>query len=254
MINFIVCDDEKSITESVKNIITKVMIKNNIEYKIHIFNEYDANFTKIIKSDIENKIYILDIEVGKKSGLDVAKIIRKTDWNSVILILSAHYELEILAYKSKILLFDFISKFDLYDKKIYDTITLCVDNKINTEELIIKVNKRIEKIQFSNILYITYDSYIRKLKIKTKNREYETNDSLKSIWEHSPKLKYLRNLRKKDLKDCVDCSNQKFCSVCMVRNANENADGNPLKINKNFCKIAELNKNIVFEWKKKLQN
>lgn len=80
------------------------------------------------------------------------------------------------------------------------------------------------------------------------------NDSLKSIWEHSPKLKYLRNLRKKDLKDCVDCSNQKFCSVCMVRNANENADGNPLKINKNFCKIAELNKNIVFEWKKKLQN
>ena len=210
MINFIVCDDEKSITESVKNIITKVMFKNNIEYKIHIFNEYDANFTKIIKSDIENKIYILDIEVGKKSGLDVAKIIRKTDWNSVILILSAHYELEILAYKSKILLFDFISKFDLYDKKIYDTITLCVDNKINTEELIIKVNKRIEKIQFSNILYITYDSYIRKLKIKTKNREYETNDSLKSIFRllkgnfiytHRACIVNLANVKTIDLKN-----------------------------------------------------
>ena len=183
MINFIVCDDEKAITESVKNIITKVMFKNNIDYKIHVFNAYDSNFNKIIRSDIENKIYILDIEVGKKSGLDVAKVIRKTDWNSIILILSAHYELEILAYKSKILLFDFISKFDLYDKKIYDTITLCVDNKLNNEELIIKVDKKIEKIQFSNILYITYDSYNRKLKIKTKNNEYATNDSLKNIYK-----------------------------------------------------------------------
>lgn len=81
-----------------------------------------------------------------------------------------------------------------------------------------------------------------------------SDSSLNNIWRTSPKLQYLRSLRKKDLKDCRECSNQLFCAVCMARNANENADGDPLKINKNLCEIAELNKNIVLDWKRKLQN
>lgn len=181
MINFIICDDEKPITDSVKKIVTNVMFKNNIDYKIHVFHEYNNDFYEILKSELENKIYILDIEVGKKSGMDIAKLIRKNDWNSIILILTSHYELEFLAYKSKILLFDFISKFDLYDQKIYDTINFCVNNKLNDNKLVIKTNRKIEQINFSSILYITYDNYIRKTKIITKNEEYETNESLKEI-------------------------------------------------------------------------
>lgn len=78
-----------------------------------------------------------------------------------------------------------------------------------------------------------------------------TNTSLEEIWKYSPQLNYLRNLRKKDLKECVNCSNQIFCSVCMARNANENIDGDPLRINKTLCEIAKLNKDIVLEWKNK---
>ena len=131
MINFIVCDNEKIINENVKNIITKAMFKTNIEYKTYLFEEYNKDFDNIIKSKIQNKIYILDIEVGKKSGLDIAKKIREKDWDSIILILSAHYEMEFIAYKSKILLLDFISKFDIYDKKMYEIITTCVNKKIS---------------------------------------------------------------------------------------------------------------------------
>lgn len=183
MINFIVCDNEKEITNLVKNIITKVMFKTNIEYKVHIFNDYDSKFNTIVKSDLENKIYILDIEVGSHSGIEVAKNIRKKDWNSIILILTAHYELEYVAYKSKILLFDFISKFDLYDKEIYDTINMCINAVLNDDKLNIKVGRRYEKINYNNILYITYDSYNRKLKIITKSEQYEINSTLKGIKE-----------------------------------------------------------------------
>lgn len=186
MINFIICDDEKPITDSVKKIVTNVMFKNNMDYKIHVFHEYNNDFYKISKSDLENKIYILDIEVGKKSGIDVAKLIRKNDWDSTILILTSHYELEFLAYKSKILLFDFISKFDLYDQKMQDTINFCVNKKVSDNKLVIKTNRKIEQINFSSILYITYDNYSRKTKVITKNEEYETNESLKEI---SRKLK-----------------------------------------------------------------
>lgn len=184
MINFIVCDDERLITEGVKNIITKIMFKNNIDYKIHIFNSYDEKFNKIVASNIENKIYILDIEVGNKSGLNIASKIRNRDWNSVIVILTSHYELEVLAYKSRILILDFISKFDLYENKMEDTINLCVNKIIQNDKLIIKVNRKIEQIDFSKILYIMYDGNTRKTIIYTDDDEYETNKTLKDIKIH----------------------------------------------------------------------
>jgi len=77
---------------------------------------------------------------------------------------------------------------------------------------------------------------------------------LKEIWSNSPKVQYLRKLRKKDFPDCLSCPDKSFCAMCMVRNANEDPDGDFLKINKHFCKVAELNRKIVLEWKEKLGN
>lgn len=184
MINFIVCDDDKEITEIEKAIITKVMMKNNMEYKIHVFNSYDNSFNRITKLELENKIYILDIEVGKKSGLEVASRIRDDDWYSVLIILTSHYELEVLAYKSRILILDFISKFDLYQEKIEDTIRLCVKNKLENKKLRIRYKGKIEQIDYNRILYITYDSSIRKIKVYTKTQEYETYQTLKEMQKH----------------------------------------------------------------------
>lgn len=75
---------------------------------------------------------------------------------------------------------------------------------------------------------------------------------LKEIWNKSPKVQYLRNLRKKNFPECLSCPDKLFCAMCMVRNANEDPDGNFLKINKHFCRVAELNKKIVMGWKEKL--
>jgi len=82
--------------------------------------------------------------------------------------------------------------------------------------------------------------------------------SLKDIWENSPKVKYLRSLRRKDIPECLDCSDRGFCAMCMARNANENQEmsavntlGDPLKINKHYCRVAALNRKIVLEWKEK---
>ncbi|MDR1952081.1 MAG: PqqD family peptide modification chaperone [Elusimicrobiota bacterium] len=74
---------------------------------------------------------------------------------------------------------------------------------------------------------------------------------LKDIWENSPRVKYLRNIRKKDFPKCLKCADKMFCAMCMVRNANENPEGDPLKINEHFCKVAAINKTIVLNWKAK---
>jgi radical SAM protein with 4Fe4S-binding SPASM domain len=72
---------------------------------------------------------------------------------------------------------------------------------------------------------------------------------LKEIWENSLKVKYLRSLRKKDFPKCLNFPDSGFCAMCMVRNANEDPEGNPLHINEHFCKVAALNRKIVMDWK-----
>lgn len=72
---------------------------------------------------------------------------------------------------------------------------------------------------------------------------------LSDIWKNSKKIKYLRDLRRRDFPQCIQCSEKEFCTMCMVRNANEHPLGNPLEVNKYFCKIAKLNKEIYFERK-----
>jgi len=78
--------------------------------------------------------------------------------------------------------------------------------------------------------------------------------SLKEIWDNSEKVQYLRCLRKKDFPKCIKCSDKEFCTMCMVRNANENPSGDPLTVNEYFCDIAKLNRMLVCEWQEKYLN
>jgi radical SAM protein with 4Fe4S-binding SPASM domain len=78
--------------------------------------------------------------------------------------------------------------------------------------------------------------------------------SLKNIWDNSEKVQYLRDLRKKDFPICIQCADKEYCTMCMVRNANESPSGDPLAVNEFFCSIARFNKKIMLEWKEKSLN
>jgi radical SAM protein with 4Fe4S-binding SPASM domain len=78
--------------------------------------------------------------------------------------------------------------------------------------------------------------------------------SLNDIWNNSEKVQYLRGLRKKDFPKCIQCIDKDFCTMCMVRNANENPQGDPLVVTEFFCNIAKLNRQRMLEWKEELRN
>ena len=81
------------------------------------------------------KIYILDLELPGKSGIDIAREIRKVDWDSIIIILTSHDELELKLLKEKLLILDFISKFDDYENRLSDTLKMVID-KARTKKVI----------------------------------------------------------------------------------------------------------------------
>ena len=60
----------------------------------------------------------MDIELENVSGIDIAREIRKNDKESIIIISTTYVEYLPHTIKSKLLLFDFISKFENYEENL----------------------------------------------------------------------------------------------------------------------------------------
>jgi len=178
---FVVCDDEKLFRSNVVKIIDKIYMNNNEEYKIYEFESYNKDFEKLINKK-SPKIYILDIEFKDGlSGIDIARKIRKNDWDSIIILVTSHNELGYQALKAQIMLLDFISKFDNCDKSLEKAI--CKALELVNKKKVIKFDSNgvTYIIYLSDILYIERDTVDRKCIIKTIKGEIPTNKSLSEL-------------------------------------------------------------------------
>ena len=181
MVNFILCDDNKYVREINENLIKKITMPYDFSYKIHSFDKYNNEFKKIINDPLNIKIYILDLELPNKSGLEIAKEIRKVDWDAVIIILTSHEELELTLLKQKLLIFDFISKFDNYENRLKEAIDVIV-KKIKTKKVLsFKSNKELHHVKLNNIFYLYKDSSSLKTIIVTPEKEYFVREPLSTI-------------------------------------------------------------------------
>ena len=93
MINFIIVDDLNFWVDCVSDKINKVLFNSNLNYKTYKFNDYNKDFFDIVLTNLENKVYILDIETENGNGIDIARKIRSKDVDSVIIFLTIHEEL-----------------------------------------------------------------------------------------------------------------------------------------------------------------
>lgn len=183
MINFIVCDDNVSILNSVKEVISKMMMKNKQSYQIHSFVEYDAGFINKMNEKLTNKIYILDIETKMASGIDVARKIRQKDINSIIIFLTSHDELGSVLIKEEIMFLTFINKFDNYKKRLESAIKKGIRIMGETNILHFEYHGSVFNIPEKDILYITRDNVERKVIIKTDSTEFRLSKSLAEMLE-----------------------------------------------------------------------
>ena len=156
MINFIVVDDFKEITKKVEKIINKIMMNNKLEYKIHVFDDYNSEFKQLVDKPLTNKIYFLDIETQSASGIDMARLIRKNDLDSIIIFITAHEELGSIIIKEQLMVLTFICKFDNFELKLKDAIMKSL-SYIGKKRVIKFVdNNAIYIIPIKDILYITH--------------------------------------------------------------------------------------------------
>ena len=73
--------------------------------------------------------------------------------------------------------------------------------------------------------------------------------SLKYIWEDAPLTKHLRELKYQDFVECSICQNRKYCTTCLIMNANEK-NGDYMTVNSYMCELAKIKKYVI----EKVQN
>ncbi len=192
MIRFAVCDDEKEFRTRVVKAIDKIFMKNTIEYEIEEFIGYDNKFEEFMEQSYTSKIYILDIELKNSiSGIDIARKIRKSDWDSIIIMVTSHFDLGYEALKAQIMLLDFISKYDECEKRLTAVLKKAISNIDHKKILIFETNGISHRIYLDDILYVTKDTVERKCIIRTTYTEFAVNKTMNQMIEELDDRFYL---------------------------------------------------------------
>ena len=188
MIDFIICDDNKEFTIMLRKKILDFMKEHKeIEYDLHSFYGYGKSFEDVVQSPSTFKVYFLDIETKKGSGLDAARLIREKydDWNSIIIIVTTHEEFRYKALGDRLYLFDFLNKLNEFDKLLNEDLNniLKTYNK-NSKSIVVEYDHEIHKIELRDIIYIEKQIDSKKCIIKTINGTIYVQSSLNDIYNN----------------------------------------------------------------------
>jgi len=181
MVNIIICDDNDKDRKNILDVVNNFMEKNKIEFKIHLYNDYNKNFNEIIDKKLPFKIYLLDIETPSASGIDMARKIRNKDVDSVIIFLTVHEELGNVILKNDLMFLSFINKFDNLKLRLNKSLKKALD--LLNHKSIIKFTDRntVYTIDMNDILYLTKESFERKTIIKTDYAKFKVNKTLNEL-------------------------------------------------------------------------
>ena len=181
MYNVIICDDNIKDRKNAEEIVRSFFNSLKLEYRPHLYSDYGTEFNKIVKSSLPHKIYLLDIEAPTRSGIDIAREIRKTDVQSIIMFLTAHEELGNIVLKDDLMFLSFINKFDNFENRLCACLKKAL--QIYKHKSVIKICDKniVYTINLDDILYITKDSFERKTIIVTSYGDIKVGKSLTSV-------------------------------------------------------------------------
>lgn len=169
MINIVVCEDNLRLSMELRNKINNHLKKNNISFKISSHIKYN----EVLKSTILNKdkkVYLLDIELEGKNGLDIANEIRDSgDWDSVIIIMTTHTEMLGETIKRRIQILDYVNKYDDFFNRLVENVIKAIEILGENKPYKIETSKKIDFVNPDEIIYVEKEVATNKSTIHLKN-------------------------------------------------------------------------------------
>jgi DNA-binding LytR/AlgR family response regulator len=166
MIRIAICDDCEIDAVAAKKVIRKTLNEIHVNAEIEYCNQAADIENKLLKHREELDVLILDIDMPKVSGLELAEKLRNENQSLIIIFLSAHEEFVFKAFEFQP--FRYIRKIYLENEMpvaIRSAIKVVEANK--DEQVILRTDDGEMKFMISEIMY--YETEKRKICIHLKN-------------------------------------------------------------------------------------
>lgn len=188
MINFIAVDDDKGFLKIIEKVITQAAKEKQIKFTVSQFGEYNEKFTEEMnRPHIGRNIYIFDIETPLANGLEILRMIRKTDKDSIAILISGFEE----TYTTRIIqdtlnVFTFVSKKDLFKEELMKKVKLAIEYVSGDLYLEFQDSYKKHMLRKDEIIYITAE--LRTAKIYLANgKVILVKKTLKFLKDHLSK-------------------------------------------------------------------
>ena len=177
-----ILEDDQTQIDIIKNIISGI---GDIQCDVDCF----SSNKDILATDLSiYQIFLLDIEVGDKSGLEVAKAISHKNNNAFIFFVTSHTKYISEAFK--LMPFQYILK-PINKELFIEEFKRAVDKmNSNLDRIVVKSKGEEIAIAFSDLYYIEYID--RKVVFETSAGKIETYNTLKSLLNEMPNKLFLR--------------------------------------------------------------
>lgn len=164
------------------NIIDDFCFSKKINFKIYAFRGYDSDFYDVMHKELDNKVYILDIETPSGNGIDMAKKIRNKDLNAFLIFISgytAKYISQVV--NSDTMFIGYISKRKNYRDELIKKLKKIFKLGFQNNVIRFKDQGIIYTFDMRNIIYIEADSRRRRSIIHTCDGTTEVRLTLKKL-------------------------------------------------------------------------
>ena len=170
-----ICDDSTNDITRIKQVICH-MIDYSFNYDIYM---NPLELIKCLRSGIRYDLYILDIEMPEKSGISLARIIRKLDAKALFVFLTSYtkYMKDVF----EVVTFDYILK-PISDEKLSAVIEKAFSYlSMTNQSFSFSYRKNRYSLKFDEILY--FEKRGRQAIIHTIDRSYQTNMNTSELWK-----------------------------------------------------------------------
>lgn len=182
MINIIIYEDSKDMQALYKKTLNHYFKSKKQDIKLYIFDCYSRNLETKFRNIPGRKIYIMDIEVPGKSGLDLARNIRKSgDWMSPLIVITSYAHLRNTGFTSKVLMLDFICKREPVERRLIETLDVIYGIVNDSNNYTFQYNGEVFQIPFDDVLYFEKDLNDNYTFLYTKCNCYKINESILQI-------------------------------------------------------------------------
>ncbi len=175
MLNVVICEDNQHFRVKIYDLVNKFFSDYKVPCSVKTYKAYNDTLKEFIEKDkTGNTIYMLDICLDEKgSGTDIANQIRKTDQDSIIIIITGRSILIPEAQKLRLNILDYICKQINFEENVNGALRTCCDIFKLKKSIKFSMNRHDYNLKFDDILYIMFDREIRKSIIRTIDESYE---------------------------------------------------------------------------------